>query len=325
MTQEMNGTNGNVANEAPAQDDKKLMVLRFGYDEAAMIEDDWVLAPGATMRFCGRPEIALRLMSVRAVGLTEVGEIVDLPITEAHIGNTADVGSAFYRVVQVTDNKLDGLGIRSWENVALMVHNNTTSSLKPKVVACGGRVQGHFSDQPVLGRPSVYRGLDYSFSLSVAATPHMTYRLPVTGNFCGFSREFPRSCIIRTLTIRSNSKLDVNVSNIRVGNESITVGGGHPIEFYKEGWVVRSFAAAAGNSLQISLDKTTEEDRWVEIDIGVMPIKKLPLGARLSVADEIIAGRVVGAAVTAVRAVRAVRTLATHGLSAIGDLLDLDR
>ena len=237
--------------------------LHFRFDQAE--GEKWAetrlkpIGPGERACFGNMPDIALTLKSGVALAMVN-GALRQLPIRELHVGDPAfeTEGSPLYRKVSVVDGDLADTVVAAGQQYTVIVENDSEVAVLPKVVLQGVSAEG---------------GLGEIFTTSGERRPvlSMTRRFVLSHGGGILQQNWPCAGLVHRITMRSDSEMDVDVSDLRISNVSLTVGGVHPIEFYREGWAVTPFRVERYNRMSVSLNGPAE--RWVEVDVDFEPLE----------------------------------------------------
>lgn len=240
-----------------------IKTIRFGINRAAPLPESWAMPPGENMCFGNRPDIPLRLRSVQAFARVR-GELRMLPVKQLEIGDPADASDAvLYRRVPVDGAAVGGVRVDPYQSCLAVVENDTGEVVRPKVVLRGEWVDGAVSHESRVGS-------SFTLALKPRAAPSIVRRLVVhQGDI--FTRYMPCAGKVHKITMRSDSELDVDVIDVRFSNESLTVGGVVPVEFYKDGWAVEPFDVEGYFLMSVTVRSQAAVDRWIEIDVDFEP------------------------------------------------------
>jgi hypothetical protein len=93
-------------------------------------------------------------------------------------------------------------------------------------------------------------------------------RVPAKGHV-DCQLQFPFPCRVVRITTRSDSALDVSFQAFRMANVSFLQGTGVPVEFFYGGLDIKTFQANPANRMSATIANSSDEDRYVEIDVGI--------------------------------------------------------
>jgi hypothetical protein len=254
-----------------------MKTLRFqihtksGEPKAGWIEQH-TIAPDRHLMFAQASDVAFTPHTARAVGRVLSGgsrtsfSTGRLRVTKLWLGSVAEEDSTESHAHPVAD---DGTitncrEIQTYETFMIEVYNHLRDPVIARPVVIGSSVGAAGASKAEI---------DFLIAPAPLGPTTAIHRLlvPAHGDL-SVSMSPPCACRLQRITTRSDSELDVTITDFRISNVSLTLGGNHPVEFFYEGVDLRSFAMSPANKMIVCLSNTGGKPRWVEIDVGVGPI-----------------------------------------------------
>ena len=238
-------------------------------EQAAGGSPDCIVPARGTRLFIAYADVPLRLKSVHVSSKSARAEDSLSVISVLVADLNATEGSGFdsvFRSFPVKGKTIEGVRkIDVVEPFMVLVANDSDEPLEARPTVTGvGTIDGG----------EVPPNAEEFF---VAMTPRPSakarrIRVPAKGG-ASVLLTFPCACEVRRITTRSDSKLDVDITDLRLANVSLTVSGAVPVEFFQHGVDIKTFRALPSNRMAASLQNRGDEDRYVEIDVGIASVK----------------------------------------------------
>lgn len=226
--------------------------------------DSIVPARGSKM-FVGVGDTNIRLKSVRVFGKkqskTGDGEVLDLRATAVLVPD-ATIEEGVLRAYPIKDGRIEGVRTLSpAERFFVKVENSSNEALEVRATTM---VSTSIGEEPSVDFPE--DGLVPLYPKVGEAARRIV--VPAHGTIDA-RVDFPYACRVRRITVRSDSKLDVSFMQLQMANISFLHGDAVPVEFFFGGLDLRSPRMTAANRVSASFCNKSDQDRYVEVDVGI--------------------------------------------------------
>jgi hypothetical protein len=230
----------------------------------------WDIPPGATQLFHAQPNIHFRPEQVRIVGrrcATGVVAAERCPLLATRV-RVPSVDKAEFVEHPVHDGTIAIAQFLSpSERLTLLVENPSRDTWRGKPVVFGSGS---------IAEPSSAKDIEPGYSLALTPVPNAatSRRLPVPSGTAGFQLSFPTACRPQRVVMRSNSMLDVEVTELCIANVCMHLNEVPlPVEAYAEGVHLPPFVVTSAHKMSVCLANTGTAHRFVEIDVEVDAVR----------------------------------------------------